>query len=142
MTDAEQEPRVVEQKTVFTAPAAGMAVLALIVRTLARLWVIGLLLLGAAFAGIAINQMMQRQAQLEELRRRPGPDAYAIVAYRRELERQLRAYSQNWRSDSVPTPPQRPRLLEDIDLARARNRELTQAAPPSPSSDGAISAPP
>lgn len=143
MTEAEQEPRVTDEKTLFAAPRTGMALAGLIIRTIARLWVVCLLLVGAAFAGITLNQMMQRQAQLNELRKEPGPDAYAVVAYQRELERQIRAYNQNWRSESVPTPPPRPRLLEDIDLARLRNREISQGSAPSAApTDGVISAPP
>jgi hypothetical protein len=100
--------------------------LAVILRSLARLWVVGLLVAGAAFCGVALNQMYQAENQLRALRREPGPEAYAIVAYRRELERQLEAYRQRRTSDVVPTPPLRPRLLEEIDLARQRNRDLSE----------------
>ena len=108
-----------------------------IVRAIARLWVTSLLLLAAAFSGIAVYQLFQTQAQLRELRKSPGPEAYAVVAYRRELERQIRAYEQGWRPDAVPSPPPRPALLEEIDLARrrdqgrvSRSRELAPISAP------------
>jgi hypothetical protein len=97
--------------------------LGMVVRTIARVWVISLLLLAAAFGGIAVNQLFQAKAELAALRKAPGPDAYAVVAYKRELERQIRALDQTARADTVPTPPPRPRLMEDIDLARPRDRE-------------------
>jgi hypothetical protein len=110
-----------------------MVVLGVLVRAIARLWVISLLLATAAFSGIAVYQLFETRAELAELRKSPGPDAYAIVAYRRELERQIRANDQRWREEAVPAPPPRPRLLEEIDLARYREpqraRTTTTLAP-------------
>ena len=102
---------------------------ALAMRALARLWVIGLLVAVAVGSGFALNQMFQAQARLDELRSAPGPDAYAIVAYRREIERQLKSYAKDRTSDSVPAPPPRPRLLEEIDLTRRRNQDMALASP-------------
>lgn len=107
-------------------PQAWVGLLGWLVRAVARLWVVSLLLCAAAFGGIAVNQLLLTQAELNELRQAPGADAYAVVAYRRELARQIRLYNRSWRADSVPSPPQRPRLLEDIDLARQRNQELVR----------------
>jgi hypothetical protein len=100
-----------------------LALLGVLVRTVARVWVMGLLLLAAAFSGVAVYQLFERQAELRELRKGPGPEAYAVVAYRRELERQVQALERGWREDVVPTPPPRPRLLEEIDLARHREQD-------------------
>lgn len=108
--------------------SASPSMLGVVARALARLWVISLLLFAAAFGGIAVNLLLQSQAQLAVLRRAPGPDAYAVVAYRRELERQVRAYSRDWRTDAVPSPPARPRLMEEIDLARPPDRERVRGA--------------
>lgn len=99
-----------------------------IVRAAAQFWVVALLLFAAAFAGVSFSQMMQKQARLAELRAATGPDAYAVVAYRRELERQVRAYSMNWRDETVPTPPARPQLMQELDLARPREPERGRAA--------------
>jgi hypothetical protein len=104
-----------------TRPSFGL--FGVLVRALARVWVTGLLLAAAAFTGVAVNNLLQTQAQLREIRKSPGPEAYAVVAYRRELERQIRAYENGWREDAVPSPPPRPQLLEEIDLARQRGRE-------------------
>lgn len=119
------------------ASSLPLVVLGIVVRAVARLWVISLLLTTAAFSGISVYQLLQTQAELTELRKTPGPDAYAVVAYRRELERQIRANDQRWREESVPQPPPRPRLLEEIDLARRRepvrastSRELAPISAP------------
>ncbi len=104
------------------------SILGMVARAIARLWVISLLLFAAAFGGIAVNLLLQDQAQLALLRRAPGPGAYAVVAYRRELERQVRAYGRDWRTEAVPSPPSRPRLMEEIDLARPPDRERVRAA--------------
>ncbi len=91
------------------------------VRALARVWVVSMLLFAAAFAGIGVYKASETRAELTELRKAPGPESYAVVAYRRELARQVRAYSRNWRDpDTVPSPPSRPRLMTDIDSARPR----------------------
>ena len=94
-------------------------------RAVARAWVVGMLVIAAVASGFALNQMFQAQSRLDELRRSPGPDAYAVVAYRQELERQLKAQASDRTAESVPAPPPRPRLLEEIDLARLRNRDIT-----------------
>lgn len=97
-------------------------------RMASRIWVVALLVLAAMGSGVALNQYFQAQMQLEALRRDPGPDAYAIVAYKREMERQMEAYSRARSADAVPQPPVRPRLLEDIDIARARNQIVVSNA--------------
>lgn len=94
------------------------SLLGAVVRAVARIWLTGLILMATAFAGIAIFALVQTHAELHELRKSPGPDAYAVVAYRRELERQLLALDDGWGDEVVPRPPARPRLLEEIDLAR------------------------
>jgi hypothetical protein len=109
------------------APRA-LGLFSVLVRAIARVWVTSLLLLAAAFSGIAIYQLFQTQAELAELRKSPGPEAYAVVAYRRELERQIRTFEQGWREDAVPAPPPRPRLLEEIDLARQRDQERVRVS--------------
>ncbi len=121
-------------------PHSGINWAALLVRMLARVWIVLLLLAGAAFGGVAVTQVFLRQAELEQLRREPGPNAYAILAYRAELKRQIEAISSNRSADSVPTPPARPVLLEEIDLARARNESIVQST--RSESLGTISAPP
>lgn len=105
-----------------------LAPLGVLVRSIARVWVTSLLLLAAAFSGVTIYQMLERQSELRELRKSPGPDAYAVVAYRRELERRVQALESGWREDVVPTPPQRPRLMEEIDLARHRGQERVRVS--------------
>lgn len=97
---------------------------AIVFRAVARLWVIGLLLAAAVVTGMALNQLLQAESRLQALRKEPGPEAYAVVAYRRELERQIETYRQRRTADTVPVPPARPRLLEEIDLARQRNMDL------------------
>jgi hypothetical protein len=109
------------------------------VRALARLWVISLLFVTAAFSGIAIYHLYQTRAELAELRQEPGPDAYAILAYKRELERQIRANAKTWHADVAPTPPPRPRLMEEIDLAR--RADPAPAPVRRPSANAPISAP-
>jgi hypothetical protein len=121
-------------------PASRISWVALIVRTLARVWIVLLLLAGAAFGGVAVTQVFAKQAELARLRQEPGPNAYAILAYRAELKRQIEAISADRSVDSVPTPPARPVLLEEIDLARARNAAIVQSS--RSETLGTISAPP
>ncbi len=123
-----------------TAPPPGISWGALIVRVLARAWIVLLLLAGAAFGGMAVTQVFVRQAELEELERQPGPNAYAVLAYRAELQRQIDAISADRSANAVPAPPARPALLEEIDLARARNAAIIQST--RSESLGTISAPP
>ena len=125
-------------QTVQRSPQAWVGWVRWLVRAMARLWVISLLVCAAAFSGIAINQLLLTQAELKKLREAPGADAFAIVAYRRELSRKIQAYNRTGRSDVTPIPPQRPVLLEDIDLARLRNQELVRIS----EGPAAISAPP
>lgn len=131
----ETEPPVTQAR-----PAPGLSWVALIVRTLARVWIVLLLLAGAALGGVAVTQVFVKQAELEQLRRQPGPNAYAILAYRAELKRQIEAISSDRSADAVPTPPARPALLEEIDLARARNAAIVQSS--RSETLGTISAPP
>jgi len=96
-------------------------------KSVVRLWVVGLLVAAAMGSGMALNQMFQAQGQLESLREQPGAEAYAVVAYRRELARQIEMMGRVRSEDVVPQPPSRPALLEEIDIARQRNRQvLTQ----------------
>lgn len=137
--DAEAEP--VTQSREARSRPTGASVLALIIRLLARLWIVLMLLAGAAVAGVAATQMLQKQAELEDLRREPGANAYALLAYRAELERQIQAIRDDRQLETVPMPPARPTLLEEIDLARARNESLRSQVVRSESLGG-ISAPP
>lgn len=121
------------------APPPRPPILASLLNTVARIWVICLLLLAAGFAGVAVNQYWQAQSELRDLRADPGPDAYAVVAYRHELQRQIDLYRRDWRAETIPTPPTRPRLLEEIDLERAHNRR--PYGPGAGPSSGVISAP-
>jgi hypothetical protein len=89
------------------------------------------MLVAAAIAsGFSLNLMFGARDQLDALREAPGADAYAVVAYRAELRRQIEAYKRNRTADATPTPPARPRLVEEIDIARLRNAE--NVAPPAP----------
>jgi len=112
------------EETLPRKPA--FSVLAFVVRMLARLWVVLLLLTAAAFTGVTVTQVFMKNAELEELQGDPGPDSYAVLAYRAELQRQIDAITADRRLDAVPTPPPRPALLEEIDMARARNRTINQ----------------
>lgn len=93
-------------------------------RAATRIWLVALIVGAAIVSGIALNQMFQTQAQLDSLRKEPGPEAYAIVAYRQELRQQLEAFKKRRTLDAVPQPPPRPRLLEEIDIARKRNQDV------------------
>ncbi|MDZ4778554.1 MAG: hypothetical protein SGJ23_17375 [Alphaproteobacteria bacterium] len=95
-----------------------------VARSVVRLWVVGLLVAAAMGSGVALNQMFQARGQLESLRAEPGPDAYAVVAYRRELARQIETMGRNRTEEAVPQPPPRPQLLEEIDIARQRNQQV------------------
>jgi len=111
------------------APPLWLAILTWVMRAIVRIWVAAMVLAAAAFGGIAIYQYYQTRAELAEVRRAPGPESYAVIAYRRELERQIEEYNRDWRDrNAVPAPPGRPRLMEEIDLARQRNDELRRAA--------------
>lgn len=104
-----------------------------VARSVVRLWVVGLLVGAAMGSGVALNQMFQTEGQLESLREEPGADAFAVVAYRRELARQIEEMGRIRAEDAVPQPPARPALLEEIDIARQRNRQIvtqTGAAAP------------
>lgn len=136
----EAEAETVSQARASPSPAPAFSWVALVVRMLARAWVVLLLLGAAAFGGVAVTQVLQKQAELEELRREPGPSAYAVLAYRAELERQIQALNADRTVDAVPAPPSRPALLEEIDMARARNATVSQAV--RSESLGGISAPP
>lgn len=140
MNTAPETEQVTETRAASQGVRPGFSVLALVVRTLARVWVVVLLLAAAAFGGVAVTQVLQKQAELEELRREPGPSAYAVLAYRAELERQIAAINADRTMDTVPTPPARPALMEEIDLARARNATLGQGG--RAETLGGISAPP
>jgi len=132
MTDPEPEPA-----TTWVEPAGEPAptpvwvsVVAWCARMLARLWVVSLLVFAAAFAGIAVYKSIETRAALVELRKLPGPQGYAAVAYRRELARQIRAFNRDWAdTDAVPRPPPRPRLISEIDAARQRNADLPRPPP-------------
>jgi hypothetical protein len=122
------------------AAAPDISWVALLARMLARAWIVLLLLTAAALGGMAVTQVFVRQAELEALRQAPGPNSYAVLAYRAELQRQIEAISADRTMDAAPTPPARPLLLEEIDLARARNAAIVQST--RSESLGTISAPP
>jgi hypothetical protein len=111
---------------------SGRNVFAWIVFALARLWVVCLLLVAAAVAGISVYEYAQSQQELSQLREQPGEQAYAIVAYRRELARQIEEMEQNEadyiESETLPPPPERPRLLVEIDNFRERNASQRRTA--------------
>ncbi|KAF0187354.1 MAG: hypothetical protein IV086_05455 [Hyphomonadaceae bacterium] len=136
MTSTEEPPPVAEMHVVPPDPEPRNLVqwIGQLGRIVSRLWVVGLLIGAAMGSGVALNQMFQAEARLEAMRQEPGPDAYAVVAYRRELARQIEAYRRVRTADAVPQPPARPRLLEEIDIARRRNQGVTQggsgSAPP------------
>jgi hypothetical protein len=140
MNEAADAEAVTQARAAPQGQLPGLPMVALVVRALARIWVVLLLLAGAAFAGVAVTQVFEKRAELEELRREPGASAYAVVAYRAELERQIEAMNADRRMDAVPAPPSRPALMEEIDLARTRNAALRQRAVTE--SLGGISAPP
>jgi hypothetical protein len=105
------------------------APLAWMMRAVVRIWVIAMVVAAAAFGGISVYQYYQTRAELSRAREEPDAQSYAVVAYRAELARQIEAYRNNWRDfETVPEPPQRPRLLQEIDQARARNTQLRQEA--------------
>jgi hypothetical protein len=99
------------------------------VRSVARVWVICLLVTSAIASGVSLNQMLTARAELDNLREAPGADAYAVVAYRAELRRQLDAYKRDRSAEATPTPPSRPRLVEEIDIARLRNADNVAPTP-------------
>jgi hypothetical protein len=128
MTSTEEPPPAAEMHVVppVQAPRTMIQWIGQVGRVVSRLWVVGLLVAAAMGSGVALNQMFQAEARLEALRQEPGPDAYAVVAYRRELARQIEAYRRIRTADAVPQPPARPRLLEEIDIARRRNQGVMQ----------------
>lgn len=134
----QEEPEAVAQAR--PAKPSPIALVGFVARMLARLWIVLLLLAGAAFGGVAVTQVFVKRAELQAARAEPGPSAYAVIAYRTELERQIEAISADRQAEAVPAPPSRPVLMEEIDLARARNETVVQ--PVRPDSLGAISAPP
>ena len=140
MNDTTESESGAESRVAAKPTRSGFSVLALIVRTMARVWVVLLLLAAAAAGGVAVTQVFQKEAELQELRREPGPTAYAVLAYRAELQRQIQAIKADRRMDAVPTPPSRPVLMEEIDLARTRNLAISQAA--RSETLGAVAAPP
>lgn len=110
-----------------------------VAKSVVRLWVVGLLVAAAMGSGVALNQMFQAQAQLEALREEPGPDVFAVIAYRRELARQIEEMGRVRSEDAVPQPPARPVLLEEIDIARQRNRQVvTQGVATTPSATSPV----
>jgi hypothetical protein len=127
MNDTHESPSV-EVEAPSSPPASVIANLGMwatrLGRFVSRLWVVGLLVTAAMGSGVALNQMFQAEMRLQALRQEPGPDAYAVVAYRRELARQIEAYKRARTAEVVPQPPPRPRLLEEIDIARRRNQDL------------------
>jgi hypothetical protein len=106
--------------------------LAWTVRALARLWIVSMLLMAAAVAGIAVFVLGQTQEQLRIVREEPGAASYSVVAYRRELARQVeemrRDEVDNVSAETLPTPPDRPRQLVEIDSLRERNAEERRLA--------------
>lgn len=95
------------------------------VRAIARLWVVTLLLVAAAIAGISLYELNNTNGRLERVREEPGVGPYAVVAYRRQLERRIAEVRANEITlDTLPLPPERPRLLVEIDRLRAQNQAL------------------
>jgi hypothetical protein len=111
---------------------SGRNVFAWVVFALARLWVVCLLLVAAAVAGISVYEYAQSQQELSQVREAPGEHAYAVVAYRRELARQIEemelSEADYIESGTLPLPPERPRLLVEIDNLRERNAEERRSA--------------
>jgi hypothetical protein len=107
MTEPQEDPPRVEVETASPPPpvvASGISIwIARLGRTLSRLWVVALLVTAAMGSGVALNQMFQAEMRLQSLRQEPGPDAYAIVAYRRELARQIELHP----PPPPPPPPAR-----------------------------------
>ena len=102
------------------------------VRALARLWVVSLLLVAAAVAGISVYELNRTYRELGEVREEPGPASYAVVAYRRELARQVDDMKRDEvdfvSTETLPIPPDRPRQLVEIDSLRQRNALGRRAA--------------
>jgi hypothetical protein len=111
---------------------SGRPVFAWVVFALARLWVVCLLLVAAAVAGISVYEYAQSQQELSQVRESPGEQSYAVVAYRRELARQIEEMEVNEadyiESGTLPLPPERPRLLVEIDNLRERNASASRSA--------------
>lgn len=98
------------------------------VRAIARLWVVSLLLVAGAVAGIALYELNHTTARLDQVREEPGVGPYAVVAYRRELERRIaEVRNSEIASETLPVPPDRPRLLVEIDRLRQQNEALRAA---------------
>jgi hypothetical protein len=111
------------------------------IRALARLWVVSLVLVTAAAAGIAVYELNQTYRELHVAREEPGAASYAVVAYRRELARQVDNMKRDevdyLTTETLPVPPERPRQLADIDSLREDNAAIRRAALASRSEDGA-----
>lgn len=122
---AHWEPKEARSRTAQPEPARGRPMFAWFVFALARLWVVSLLLVAAAVAGVSVYEYAQTQQELSQLRESPGEASYAVVAYRRELARQIEAMELDEadyiESETLPTPPERPRTLVEIDGLRERN---------------------
>jgi hypothetical protein len=95
-------------------------------RSVARLWVVVMLAAAAVVSGMTFSLMLESRDRLAELSKEPGPDAYAVLAYRQELQAQLDAAKRNRYPNVTPTPPLRPRLMEEVDIARRRNKDAGQ----------------
>ncbi len=144
MSNVEDEARVWEERGARAAAperSPGDRFLGWFIRALARLWVVSLLLVTAAGAGIAVYELNRTYRELSEAREAPGAASYAVVAHRRELERQVDNMKRDEvdyvTSETLPIPPDRPRQLVEIDSLRERNAAARRAALAARSQDGA-----
>ena len=77
MAQVEPETTPHDEADEIVQPRSAPSLFGIIVRAAAQIWVVVLLLFMAAFGGVAVNQLLQRQAQLSELREAPNRNVRA-----------------------------------------------------------------